>query len=137
MKIAALVLGVLGSLLVIALGSKWITDYKANEAAVKQSAELLRQLGGAKEAAEASAAFKTLERRVNAAYAMVGLGALALLLSPAVFKVPKLSGIMMAAAAIVPAALAPLTLVVGSLLLLGALFAFLAKPRAAAAAATA
>jgi hypothetical protein len=136
MKIAALVLGLLGSLLAIALGSKWVGDYKKNEAAVKKSAEFLRQIGGTKEGAEASAAFKELERRVNAGYAMVGLGVLALLLSPAVFKLPKLAGGMMALAALVPAALAPPTLIVGFFLLLGALFAFLAKPKTAAAAAS-
>lgn len=132
MKIAALILGLIGSLLVTGLGAKWITDYKENEETVKQSVALLQQMGGAKEGSEASQMLKTLEQRVNAARAMVALGFLALLASPFVFKLPKLAGAVMALAALVPAVLAPPSLLFGFFLLLGALFAFLAKPRAAA-----
>jgi hypothetical protein len=131
MKIAALVLGLLGSLLVMALGAKWVTDYKKNEAAVKRSQELLQQLGGGKAGSPEAEMFRTLGRRVNAGYAMVLLGIPALLLSLLVFKLPKLAGAAMAMAALVPGVLAPPSLLFGCVLLLGALCAFLAKPRAA------
>jgi hypothetical protein len=129
MKIAALVLGVLGSLLVMALGAKWVTDYKNNEAAVKRSQELLQQLGGGQAGSPEAEMFRTLARRVNAGYAMVLLGIPALFLSLLVFKLPKLAGGSMALAALVPGLLAPPSLLFGCVLLLGALCAFLVKPR--------
>jgi len=129
MKIAALVLGLVGSLLVMGLGAKWVSDYKENEQAVKESAALLQQMEGLNAGSEGKKLLETLERRVNAGRAMVGLGLLALVASPFVFKLPRLAGGAMALAALVPAALAPPTLLFGFLLLLGALFAFIAKPK--------
>jgi hypothetical protein len=133
MRVAALILGLLGSLLLAALGAKWLTDYEKNEKAVQQATAFLQQMGGEQQGAQARQALATLERRVNAARFMVGLGLLALVASPFVFKFPKPVGALMALAALVPAALAPPSLLFGFFLLLGALFAFLAKPRAAAA----
>jgi hypothetical protein len=132
MKIAALLLGVLGSLLVMALGAKWVTDYKKNEEAVKRSAAMLQQLGGGKPGSAEAEMFRTLERRVKAGYAMVLLGIPALLVSPLVFKAPKVAGGAMALAALVPGALAPPSLLFGVVLLLGAVCAFLVKPRVVA-----
>lgn len=134
MKIAALLLGLLGSLLVMALGAKWVTDFKKNEETVRKSAELLQQLGGGKPGSAEAEMFKTLERRVNAGYAMVLLGIPALLASLLVFKLPKVAGGAMALAALVPGVLAPPSLLFGCVLLLGALCAFLVKPRVVASA---
>jgi hypothetical protein len=78
-----------------------------------------------------------MRRRARASYPMAALGLVALVAAALVFKLPELSSAVMGLAAIVPAMLAPTSLIFGWLLLLAALFAFLAKPRGRVAAAVA
>ena len=129
MKVAALILGLLGSLAAVGLGSKWVTDYNKYESTIASMQELSEQMGSGV-LADSLGEVKKLK---NAGYALVGLGILAFLASVLVFKLGKLSGIIMWATAIVPAIFVPKSLVFTSLLLVAGLLALLAKSKTSAA----
>jgi len=126
MKVAALILGLIGALLVTGLGSKWLVDYKQNRATIESLASAVGGSAGQE-------AIASIERTHRAAYAMVVLGIAALAASALVFKKSKAAGGVMIAAAIVPALFAPSTLVFSFLLLLAGIFALVAKQKPAAA----
>lgn len=128
MKVAALILGLVGSLAAVGLGSKWVTDYNKFESTIASLQQLSDQMGGAM--ADSLAEVKKLK---NAGYALVGLGILAFLASILVFKLGKLSALVMGSAAVIPAILAPISLLAGSFLIIAAILALLAKPKQAAA----
>jgi hypothetical protein len=140
MRIAALVLGLLGSFLLFIVGVLW-TDNANHLKDVEAMAQTLDSV--TKEAAAAGrpvpqdAAGQDLARTLNAvrgkakaSYPMVIVGLLAFVGSFFALKFPKVSGALMAIAVLVPAVLYVGTLFVSFLLALGALFALLAKPKA-------
>ncbi len=129
MKIAVLILGLLGSLATVGLGAKWVTDYEANRKAIKELSTLAQSLG-AKPDGKMADAFKALERTRQAGYGMIGLGVLALVSAALVFKLGKISGAVMLVAAAVPAVLAPLSLVASFLLIIGGILGLLVKKAA-------
>jgi len=131
MKIAVLILGILGSLATTGLGAKWVTDYEANRKAITQLSALTLSLG-AKADGTTAAAFKALERTRQAGYGMIGLGIVALVGAALVFKIGKISGVVMLIAAAVPAVLAPWSLVASVLLVVGGILGLCVKTRAAA-----
>lgn len=136
MKVASLVLGIVGSLAVVFLGIMWVGQYKELERSeLYQSVREQRQHGQADP--ELDKAFATVERTANAGYANFGLGLLALVGAALVFKLPRIAGGLMAAAVVVPALLNPKSLAFSFLLLLAAALAFRVKPRRVAAAASA
>jgi len=126
MRIAALIVGLLGSLLVTGLGAKWLADFKANKA-------LIEQFAGALGGAANNEALVQLERTHRAAYFMVILGILAIAASVFVLKKTKPSGAVMIAAAVIPAMFAPSTLVFSFLLIIAGILALVAKPKTAVA----
>ncbi|MBI4411413.1 MAG: hypothetical protein HY541_02890 [Deltaproteobacteria bacterium] len=129
MKVAALILGLLGSLAAVGLGSKWVTDYNKYESTIASMQELSEQMGSGV-LADSLGEVKKLK---NAGYALVGLGILAFLASVLVFKLGKLSGLVMLIAAIVPGVLAPQAFVATALLIVGGILALLAKSKTSAA----
>lgn len=141
MRIAALLLGLLGSFLIGIAGILW-TEAADNIKEAEQIAETYRTMakdvasatgkGESKESQAVFAQLETLRKKARAAYPMVLCGFVGFIASAFVLRFPKLVGGIMTTAAIVPAVLAPLSLLFGSVLLLGALFAFLAKPKPAA-----
>lgn len=128
MKIAALVLGLLGSLAVAVLGVMWAGQYQEFEKSELYSVLQQSRSQGHTDP-QLEQAFAKAERIGNAGYASVVMGLLALVCTPFVFKVPKVSGTLMALAVVVPAVLEPKSLAFSFLLALAALFAFLVKPR--------
>jgi hypothetical protein len=139
MKVAALVLGIFGSLALVAGGALWsakdeeIAQLDSIIASTEQLAKDASAVGGqTADLTKAVEAAKQAKRKAGIAYPMVGLGLLALVASVLVFKFPRVCGGIMAVAAIIPAAAVPLSLVFGFLLLLAALFAFLVKPKSTA-----
>lgn len=125
MRIAALILGILGGIAAAILGAKWLGDAKDLESTIAAARALGADTG-------------ELDRTIYAAYAL--LAALALGVVGGVLTMKdkgKVGGLLMAIGVAVPAALAPKSLVFTCILALGALFAFLAKPRAGRATAAA
>jgi hypothetical protein len=131
MKIAALVLGILGSLAVVLLGVSWVGQYKELE---KSETYTMLKQSRTQDSPDPllGEVFAKAERLGNAGYANFAMGIIALVCAPFVFKVPKVSGTLMALAVVVPAVLEPRSLIASFLLALAALFAFLAKPPARA-----
>lgn len=134
MRWAALVLGLFGALVMLAVGSLW-TDNASHLAEVEQMAQTVNSAVGSSPAAdrarlaEMNQSLEEVRRRARASYPMAGLGLVAFVAAALVFKFPKVSGAIMALSAIVPAFLAPTSLIFGWMLLLAALFALLVKPR--------
>ncbi len=120
MKIAALIVGLIGALLTAGLGSKWVSDYNDNQ-------KLIASLSGVDASLD-----KEISRTRNAGYLMIVFGIAALGAAALVFKQSKISGGVMLAAAIVPALLAPKSLVFTFFLVIAGLLALLARPKVAA-----
>lgn len=134
MKVASLILGVVGSLAVVFLGIMWVGQFKELERSeLYQSVRAQRQHGQADP--ELDKAFATVERTANAGYASFALGLVALVGAVLVFKLPRVSAGLMAAAVVVPALLNPRSLAFSFVLLIAAVLAFRVKPRQAAVAA--
>jgi hypothetical protein len=142
MKIAALVLGLLGSLILLGVGALW-TDNAEHLQEVEQAAKLYDSVASDAAAAgqpvadkdkqDMAATLATVRGKARASYPMAVAGLVAFVASFLVFKLPKVAAAVMAAAVLVPAALYWGSFFVGLLLAIAALLAFLAKPKPRAA----
>ena len=139
MRVAALVLGLLGSFIVFIVGVLWTDNavhLKEAEDAVQSVQALTKEAAASGQAPKVGAATDDLERtlevvrgKAKASYAMAAAGLVAVIGSFFVFKFPKVSGAIMALAVLGPAVLYVGSLFVSFLLALAALFALLAKPK--------
>ena len=117
MRIAGLVLGILGGLAAGLLGMKWLSDASANQATV----ELARSMGVASD----------IDKIVTAAYILLGSAVLGIVGGVMAFKGKgKIAALLMLIGAIAPAILAPQALVFTFILLIGGIISFFAKPAA-------
>ena len=134
MKIAALILGLLGALVVGMVGVVWTEahDHLGDIQQMEQTMKGLSAASGQKDS-EFNQMIVTARKKAAAAYPMVGLSLVAFVASVLVFKLPKVSAALLLLAGLIPAVMYPLTLIFGFLLLLAALFAFLAKSKPVAA----
>ena len=130
MKIAVIILGILGALAVGALGGKWVADYQDNKAAVAAIAKLAQSVGSAR-GDELDTALRGVERTKTAGYLMIVGALLALAAAISVGRFGKISALVLLASAIVPAALAPASLLAGFRLLIAGGLARFVKPRPA------
>jgi hypothetical protein len=126
MKIAALILGIIGALATAGLGSKWVSDYNDNKQLIESLEKVSASIGGGDNPAMAE-----LNRTKNAGYLMIVLGIAALGAAGFVFKQSKIAGGLMVAAAVIPALLAPKSLVFSFFLIIAGVLALLAKPKTA------
>ncbi len=139
MRVAALVLGLLGSFMVFIVGVLWTDNavhLKEAEEAVQSVHALAKEAAASGHAPKADAATQDLDRtlaavrgKAKASYAMVAAGLVAFVGSFFVFKFPKGSGAIMALAVLGPAVLYVGSLFASFLLALAAVFALLAKPK--------
>ncbi len=138
MKIAALIVGLLASIVVLGIGALWTENYdhlKDLDQMEQTMRDLSKEAGAAGQASakELLDAAAGARRKARASYPMVVLGLLGFVASFLVFKLPRVTGGVLALVGLVPAVLAPLSLAVGWLALLASLFAFLVKPKPAVA----
>lgn len=117
MKIATMILGILGGVAAAGLGFKWMSDINAN-AAILQMAEAM-----AGNSAEVSQ-FKSLQ---TAAYLLIGFGVLSIIAAIMVGKLKKISAGILVIAAVVPAIFAPQSLIFTFLLIIAGILAFFVK----------
>lgn len=123
MRIAGLVLGIIGGLAAGFLGMKWLSD--ANN--MKEMVGAARNLG---------IDMTELDKTITAAYILLGSAVLGIVGGVMAFKGKgKIAGLLMLIGAIAPAIFAPKALVFTCLLLIGAAVSFFAKPAADARAA--
>jgi hypothetical protein len=117
MRVAGLILGILGGLVAGLLGMKWLGDASH----MKTQIELIRSVG---------VSMAELDKLITAAYILIGsmvAGIVGGIL--AVMGKGKMAALLMLAGAIVPAIWAPKSLVFTCLLLIGGIVSFFAKPR--------
>jgi hypothetical protein len=117
MKVAALIVGLIGALMTAGLGSKWVSDYNDNK-------RVIESLSGGD-----GALLQEVNRTKNAGYLMIVFGIAAIAAAGLVFKKAKISGAVMVAAAVIPAFLAPKALVFTFFLLIAGVLALAAKPK--------
>ena len=118
MRIAGLILGILGGLAAGFLGMKWLSD--AND--MKEMVGAARNLG---------IDMSELDKTVTAAYILLGSAVLGIVGGVMAFKGKgKIAAILMLIGALAPVILAPKALVFTCILLIGGIVSFLAKPAA-------
>jgi hypothetical protein len=125
MKIAVIILGILGSIAFGGLGTKWVSDYESNKAQIKSLSKLAASLGG--KGSDVDDAIKAVERTKTAGYLMIVVALLGIGASVLVGKFGKLSGAVLLVGAAIPAVLAPLSLVAGFLLVIAGILALFVK----------
>lgn len=120
MRIAVLILAILGVLAGAALGIKWLGD--ANE--YKSTLEAVQKMG---------IDTSEVQTLVRAAYALLGGAVLGIAGGVlAMLRKGKLAGALLAVAVIVPAVLSPKTLIATFLMAIAAVLAMFVKPPASA-----
>ena len=127
MKIAVIIVGILGALAFGALGSKWVSDYESNKHTIVAMAKLAHSFGG--KGNEVDEAIKGVERTKTAGYLMIVFALVAIGASVMVGKLGKISGGALLAAAIIPAALAPASLLAGFLLIIAGVLGLFVKTK--------
>jgi len=135
MKITVIILGVLGALCMGMLAGKWISDYNDNKKEVAQMVELtksLGKLGGSKATAELDSALAHLERLHTASFVMLAAAFLSLASVLFIGKLGKATAAILLASAIIPAIMAPQSLLAGFLLIIAGGLALRVKPPQAA-----
>lgn len=135
MRIAVLILSILGSIGAGFLGAKWLSDHQKVSAQIRDMAEKMKVseeeamkfVALLSDKPEAFAEYKTL---VNAAYALCVGAVVGLITGVLIFarKVPGVvGGIILILCAAIPAAIVPKTLVFSGLLIVAGLLAFVVK----------
>lgn len=120
MRIAGLILGILGGLAAGFLGMKWLSD--ANS--MKEMVGAARNLG---------IDMSELDKTITAAYILLGSAVLGIVGGVMAFKGKgKIAGLLMLIGALAPAIFAPKALVFTIILLVGGIVSFMAKPSAEA-----
>jgi hypothetical protein len=113
MKIAALVLAILGAIAIGGVGAKWVSDYNRDKASVQAAEQLL----GAD-----AAPVKELHRVVTGGYLGIVFAVVAVVGGALVFKTPRASGAAFLAGGVIPGIFAwKMFICGGPLLIAGAL----------------
>jgi hypothetical protein len=127
MKLAALILGLIGSAALVGLGAIWAGRYRDLE-----KSELHGMLQEARANGqgnpEMEQAFAEARKLGVAGYACAALGLLAFVAAPLVFSFPRVSGSLMAVAVAGAAAVNPRSLLFTLLLVAASVLAFRARP---------
>src|SRR4030095_9678030 len=103
MKVAVIIIGLLGVLTSVGLGAKWLYDYHQNKGLIEQTDKVAAQWGGDVGAPQRA----KLMRIVNAGYALVILGVLALVDLFLISKIPLATAAGLLLAGIVPGIIEP------------------------------
>ena len=123
MRIAAMILGILGGLSCLALGIKWLTDFDKMASTIK----LLESYG--QSSAEVASSVEKIKNLKIASYLLAFGGGIAVVLSAMVGKLKKATGAFLLIFTVVTAFLAPNSLLATFLVGLAGIFAFFVKPK--------
>ncbi len=129
MRVAVIIIVILGALASIGLGAKWISDYNSLKSEVTAATDTADELG-----IDIKDELNDVKDLMNCAYALVVGGIVAVVSVILIGKLKKLSAVLILVSAIVPAVLSPLSLVATFLLIIGGILAFFVKPKVQAAA---
>ena len=134
MKIAALILGIIGSLASFGLGSVWLTDYNDNKNEIEKLSVTYSSLLNSPETTtlktEFDAKITKFNKRGNASYALLLCGIIGLVASVLVFKQSKIAALILVLASIAPAIITMEALAGTFILFIAGALAFFVKPKA-------
>lgn len=128
MKIAVIIIVILGAIASFILGITWLSDfndYKAEIAVVNEIADISSD-------PELSQALKDMEAMRNCAYALIACAIIALVAVFLMAKIGKIAAAIILAAGVIPVFLSTESLLFTSLLVIGGILAFFVKPKAQA-----
>lgn len=123
MRVAVIILVVIGSLLTMSLGAKWIFDYNDGQQAIQELQESAKSLG-----VDASA-LDDIEKYKTDGYILIVCGLVALVSVFLIKKVGKLTAVIMLLAGIAPAFADPAALIFSFFVILGGVLCFFVKPK--------
>lgn len=124
MKIAVMVIGILGALASFSLGAKWISDYSEYSDTITSLEKMSEKTG------TASAELQKLKGLRNSGWSLMVLSVLSLAASVMISKLGgKITGGVLLLAVIVPAVFSAKSLIATFILAIAAILAFLYKPK--------
>jgi hypothetical protein len=137
MRVTAIVLVIIGSILSVGLGTKWLSDYDQYKDQIKSASALSSSLGSSQDKAVSSAskemdeALKQVESfRLCGIFLIIG-GILSLVMVFLSAKIKNISAAALVVLGVIPGFLNPLAFAVTFFGILGGVFVFFSKPKAA------
>ncbi|HWQ43738.1 MAG TPA: hypothetical protein VN456_17135, partial [Desulfosporosinus sp.] len=122
MRTVVIILVIIGTIASIGLGIKWSSDFDTYKTEIAAVEEL-------KSDPVAAQALKDMEKLKNCAYALIVGGIIALVSVFLMGKIGKIAAVIILASAIVPAILAPISLVFTFFFVIAGILAFFVKPK--------
>lgn len=122
MRIAVIILVIIGTLASIGLGVKWISDFDTYKTEISAVEDL-------KSDPDVAQALKDMEKVRNCAYALIVCGVIALASAFLISKIGKIAAVIIMACAIVPAIFSPISLVFTFFFIIAGILAFFVKPK--------
>lgn len=126
MRVAVIVLVIIGTIASIGLGIKWLSDFNTYKAEIASVEDL-------KADPEVAQALEDMKAMKNCAYALIVCGIIALVAVFLIGKIGKVAAGVILACAIVPAIFSPISLAFTFFFIIGGILAFFIKPKAEAA----
>jgi hypothetical protein len=137
MRIAAIILVIIGTLLSVGLGGKWLSDYNQYKDQIKQAAALTSSLSASKNKTVASATSemdKALAQvdtfRLCGIFLIIG-GILSLVMVLLSAKIKIISAGALVVLGVIPGILSPLAFVATFFCIIGGILVFFSKPKTA------
>ena len=130
MKIAVIVVVILGALASFTLGVTWLSDFNDYKTEIAAVNEMSAETSSDPEFLKALQEVETLR---NCAYALIACGIIALVAVFLMRKIGKIAAVILLATGIVPGIFSPMSLLFTSLLVIGGILAFFVKPKVQAA----
>lgn len=137
MRITAIVLVIIGMLLSVALGGKWLSDYNQYKEQIRSVAVLSSSFGASKDktvsavSTEMDKALKQVDTLRLCGFFLIIGGILSLVMVLLSAKIKNISAAALVVFGVVPGLLSPLAFVVTFFGILGGIFVFFSKPKAA------
>jgi hypothetical protein len=122
MRVAITIIVIIGVLASVGFGAFWVYDYNSSKDEITADANAL--------GIDVTSELNSYQQRSNSGIALIVGGIISLIAVIMIKKLQKISAIIFLLSAIVPAVLAPLSLVVSFLLIIGGILAFFYKPKA-------
>ena len=135
MRITAIILVIIGALLSVGLGAKWLSDYNQYKDQIKAAAQISSSLSADKDTASASKevdeSIKAVDKLRLCGIFLIICGILSVVAVFLPFRLKKISSAALVVLGIVPAVFSPVAFIVTAFGILGGIFLFFAKPKAA------
>ncbi|MHB8064558.1 MAG: hypothetical protein ACYDG2_18310 [Ruminiclostridium sp.] len=128
MKVATIIIVIIGVLAAAGMGIFWVTDYNSAKETLASSDTLTQELVKA-----SGLDLAQYESRRNSGYGLIIGGVLSLVSLIFISKLKKISAVIILLSAIVPAIILPSSLIVSFILIIGGILAFFVKPKVVAA----